>query len=148
VEAGSLFGFPDRDAYWLDIGTPERYLQGTFDILAGDVSTETTTDGRRAWFGEGVAIDGSAEVGELVVLGPGVKVGAGSAIERSVVLEGAVVGAGCRLSDCIVAQHATLGDGSVVGRGAIVGERATVAAGVTLGEGAKLEPGEIAGKSF
>ena len=26
-------------AYWLDIGTPERYLQGTFDILEGNVRT-------------------------------------------------------------------------------------------------------------
>ena len=27
------------DGYWLDIGTPERYLEGTFDILEGTVST-------------------------------------------------------------------------------------------------------------
>src|SRR4051794_13453585 len=27
------------DAYWLDIGTPERYLQATFDILEGNVQT-------------------------------------------------------------------------------------------------------------
>src|ERR687887_1433416 len=33
-----LYGFP-ADAYWLDIGTPERYLQGTFDILEGNVAT-------------------------------------------------------------------------------------------------------------
>src|SRR6476661_1206274 len=31
-----LYGFPS-EAYWLDIGTPERYLQGTFDILEGNV---------------------------------------------------------------------------------------------------------------
>ena len=30
-----LRGFADREAYWLDIGTPERYLQGTADILSG-----------------------------------------------------------------------------------------------------------------
>ena len=33
-----LYGFA-ADAYWLDIGTPERYLQGTFDILEGNVHT-------------------------------------------------------------------------------------------------------------
>ena len=26
--------------YWMDIGTPERYLQATFDILEGTVGTE------------------------------------------------------------------------------------------------------------
>ena len=30
---------PADDAYWMDIGTPERYLQGTFDILEGNVRT-------------------------------------------------------------------------------------------------------------
>ncbi len=28
-----------RESYWLDIGTPERYLQGTFDIIEGNVHT-------------------------------------------------------------------------------------------------------------
>src|SRR3954471_20192628 len=34
-----LFAYVD-EGYWMDIGTPERYLQGTFDILEGTVSTE------------------------------------------------------------------------------------------------------------
>src|SRR5436305_4603494 len=34
-----LYGFPAQ-GYWLDIGTPDRYLQGTFDILEGNVATE------------------------------------------------------------------------------------------------------------
>ncbi|MGH2839948.1 MAG: nucleotidyltransferase family protein, partial [Solirubrobacteraceae bacterium] len=34
-----LFGFDDQTAYWLDIGTPDRYLQATFDILERKVQT-------------------------------------------------------------------------------------------------------------
>src|SRR5918911_3009846 len=30
------------DGYWLDIGTPERYLEGTFDIIEGTVTTAVT----------------------------------------------------------------------------------------------------------
>ncbi len=33
-----LYGFPS-ESYWLDIGTPDRYLQGTFDIIEGNVQT-------------------------------------------------------------------------------------------------------------
>ena len=33
-----LYGYPS-DSYWLDIGTPARYLQGTFDIIEGNVDT-------------------------------------------------------------------------------------------------------------
>ena len=34
-----LYGY-EASGYWLDIGTPERYLQGTYDILEGKVTTE------------------------------------------------------------------------------------------------------------
>ena len=34
-----LYGY-EASGYWLDIGTPDRYLQATFDILEGDVHTE------------------------------------------------------------------------------------------------------------
>ncbi len=33
-----LYGYV-AEGYWLDIGTPGRYLQGTFDILEGNVQT-------------------------------------------------------------------------------------------------------------
>ena len=78
------------DAYWLDIGTPERYLQGTFDILEGNVATggadrlgarlpgrrraRRTLDGRivpPALVERGCTIAAGAHVGALVVLGDG-----------------------------------------------------------------------------
>ena len=34
-----LYAYP-HEAYWLDIGTPERYLQATFDILEGQCQTQ------------------------------------------------------------------------------------------------------------
>ena len=36
-----------RTSYWLDIGTPERYLQGTFDIIEGNVETAVARAARR-----------------------------------------------------------------------------------------------------
>ena len=40
LEQGApVYGFLS-DAYWLDIGTPQRYLQATYDILEGNVRTE------------------------------------------------------------------------------------------------------------
>ncbi len=32
---GSLFGYKADDPYWIDIGTPSRYLEATWDLLAG-----------------------------------------------------------------------------------------------------------------
>src|SRR5271157_5807161 len=47
-----LYGFPS-ESYWMDIGTPARYLQGTFDLLEGNVASDV-----RERLGEGwLAID-------------------------------------------------------------------------------------------
>ena len=47
-----------EDAYWLDIGTPERYLQGTFDIIEGNVQTGGhRAAGRRATWRVGADVE-------------------------------------------------------------------------------------------
>ena len=85
-----LYGFDAGDAYWLDIGTPDRYLQGTFDILEGNVRTgvkermgsgylvlddDAVVDGRvipPAVVCSGAHVAAGAHVGSLAVLGEGV----------------------------------------------------------------------------
>jgi mannose-1-phosphate guanylyltransferase len=153
-----LYGFADRASYWLDIGTPERYLRGTFDILEGNVRTavaERLGDGYIAVADDalvagrvippavverGCSIAADAHVGSLVVLGEGVSVGAGASIERSVVLNGAEIGAGCKLRDCIVAAGARIGDRTVVSGGAVLGEGVTIGADNVLTAGIRVFP--------
>jgi mannose-1-phosphate guanylyltransferase len=152
-----LYGFP-ADAYWLDIGTPERYLQGTFDILEGNVATAVAerlgesyiavserveAEGRivpPALVDRGCTIAAGAHVGSLVVLGEGVEVGEGATIERSVVLNGARIGRDCVLRDCIVAAGVRIGEGSTVSGGAVLGEGVTVGARNVLTRGVRVFP--------
>jgi mannose-1-phosphate guanylyltransferase len=158
VGAG-LYGATAEHAYWMDIGTPERYLQGTFDILEGNVRTgvlerlgehylgvdeAVRAEGRivpPAIVAAGCTIAQDAQVGPLVVLGPDVTIGAGARVERSVVLDGATVGAGCEVTDAVLAPRAKLGDGVVVCGGAMIGEDVQVAEGNVLAAGIKLFPG-------
>jgi len=153
-----LYGYAAEGAYWLDIGTPDRYLQGTFDILEGNVRTavqerlgasylavgeRVVAEGRivpPAIVERGCTIAAGAHVGSLVVLGEGVSVGQGSTIERAVVLNGAEIGAGCVLQDCIVGAGARIGDGTVVSGGAVLGEGVTVGAHNVLTRGVRLFP--------
>ena len=153
-----LYGFP-AEAYWLDIGTPERYLQGTFDILEGNVRTAVAdrlgttflaVDERVEAQGRIVppaiverecTIAEGAHVGSLVVLGEGVTVGAGATIERSVVLNGAQIGPGAVLRDCIVAAGVRIGAGSTIGGGAVLGEGVTIGAHNVLDRGVRVFPG-------
>jgi mannose-1-phosphate guanylyltransferase len=152
-----LYGFP-ADAYWLDIGTPERYLQGTFDIIEGNVQTDVlqrlgagyisvaddaVTTGRvipPAVVERGCRVGAGAHVGSLVVLGAGVSVGDHARIERSVVLQGADIGTGCVLTDCIVGAGAHIGDRTVISGGAVLGEGVTVGADNILTAGMRVFP--------
>src|SRR3954452_20486629 len=152
-----LFAFA-ADAYWLDIGTPERYLQGTFDILEGNVQTAVGERLGRDFVAVGEHVEAAgrivppaivergcriaegAHVGSLVVLGQGVSVGEGSKIERAVVLDGTEVGPGCTLQDCIVAAGVRLGAGTPVTGGAVIGEGVTIGARNVLTRGVRVFP--------
>jgi len=155
---GGLYGYVD-DGYWMDIGTPERYLQGAFDILEGTVATEV---GRRmtdrfvcvedgvenagriipsALVEAGCRIGHAARVGGRVVLERGVEIGEHTTIERAVVLEGAVIGAGCTLSGCIVGAGVEIGDECHVDGLSVLGEGVSLGAGNMVSNGARIFPG-------
>jgi mannose-1-phosphate guanylyltransferase len=156
--ARGLYGFVSH-GYWLDIGTPDRYLQATFDILEGKVGTELgrrLDDGRRvladgatvegrviapALVGEGSIIAAGAIVGGRVTLGAGVTVAEGAHIENSVVLDGAAIGAHTRISASIVGPRSTIGEGCVLEDRVVLGEGVELGAGNALRAGARVFPG-------
>jgi mannose-1-phosphate guanylyltransferase len=141
VESGGLYGFA-QSGYWVDIGTPERYLEATYDLLAGRVeSTLPPRDETDSLVYEG-SITSGARIGPLSVLGRRCSVGAGTFVERSVLHDGVRVGEDCVLSDCIVAGDARLGHRVRVGDGAIVGAGASVGDDVEVEPGALLDPEE------
>jgi mannose-1-phosphate guanylyltransferase len=153
-----LYGYPS-ESYWLDIGTPERYLKATFDIIEGNVQTgvrehlgdsylalapDVQIEGRvipPAVLERGVHVAEGAHVGSLVVLGQGVEIGAGSTVERAVLMSGARIGAGCTLRDCIVAAGCSVGDGTQITGGAVLGEGVTLGAHNMVTRGARIFPG-------
>ncbi len=106
------------DRYWLDIGTPQRYLQGTWDILEGAVATRVEAD-RGVVTGSGSRVDGRVE--GPAVIGKDVVIRRDAVVDRSVVLDGAVVGAGAVLRECVVCPGGVVEDGVVVEPGTIVG---------------------------
>ncbi len=155
-----LFGYVG-EGYWMDIGTPERYLQGTFDILEGTVATEvaermrdgfvsvgegTENAGRivpPALVGSGCRIGGGAQVGGRVVLEREVSVGEGATIEQAVVLRGAEIGAHCTLRGCIVGAGTRIGEHCVVEGLSVLGEGVVLGAGNVVANGARIAPGVV-----
>ena len=147
------------DGYWLDIGTPERYLEGTFDILEGTVTSsvrERMGDGYlcvedgvenagriipSALVESGCRIGDGTRIGGRVVLEHGVTVGDNTTIERAVVLQGTEIGANCTLSGCIVGGGVRIGDECHVDGLSVLGEGVTIGAGNMISNGARVFPG-------
>ncbi len=141
-----LYGY-EASGYWMDIGTPDRYLRATYDILEGKVSTEVG----RLLGDRGLALVDGADV-EGRVVAP-VLVAAGCSVarrslvgDRSVLGEGVIVGERCRVEASVLLEGVTVGAGStishsIIGRGVTIGERCHVEGGVMLGEGVKIGSG-------
>lgn len=149
VEMGDLFAM-SSSSYWLDTGTPERYLQAQHDVLAGLRSQVVLPECIELTPGVHVAVDASCDgtvIGpsfiasramiapsafiEHSVIGRDVQVEADARVIGSMVLPGAMIGVNVSLSDCIV------GPGAVVGEGAqlcnsIIGASCVVAPNVQL----------------
>lgn len=100
------------DGYWMDIGTHERYLQATWDILEGRVATEVRPTAPGLFLGEGCAVAGSAKVGPRAVVSRGCEVAADATVADSVLLDGSTVGAGARVSGSILAPGAVVEPGA------------------------------------
>jgi mannose-1-phosphate guanylyltransferase len=115
------------EGYWIDIGTPGRFLDANWDILAGRVETVVgdQIDGE-TMVGEGCEISPAAELKAPCVVGRNCRVGDGAVIERSVLLDGCAVEDGATVSNSILSAGVTVEggaklDGEVVGEGEQVG---------------------------
>ena len=157
AEEGSVFGLA-LDGYWLDVGTPESYLQAHRDVLERSFRTEvgdvlgadfTLVDpsahvdpGARlvppVYVGPEAVVERGARAGSLAVLGGGARVGAGAVVESSVRGAGATVGPGSALIGSVVGDHASVGASCDVRNLAVVGPGAKLGRGNTVDHGLRI----------
>lgn len=131
----------EETPYWRDIGTLDSYWRAHMDLVQPDSALDIhdpdwpilggngalppprlmsdPRTGQPAVIFNSLVAGGCRLDGMLArdsVLFPNVSVGAGSVLERCVVLPGARIGRGCRLSDTIVDEDCELPDGTVIGQ--------------------------------
>jgi mannose-1-phosphate guanylyltransferase len=137
---GGLYGY-DAAGYWIDIGTPERYLEATWDLLAGRVSsTLPPRDETGSLVYENCLLAG-AHVGPQSVLGRHCSVGTDARVERSVLHERVHVGADATVIESVLAEGVRVGERARVGPDAMVGANAVIEADAVVGLGVRVEPG-------
>ena len=123
---GGLFGLA-LEGYWMDVGTPERYLQATWDVLEGRVTTKVEPRPDAVFTADGAEVDAGAAVGPRAVVGDGCRIGGGAVIAESVLLDGCEIGAGARVSGSILSPGVVVEPEAAV-QGAVVGANEKVPA--------------------
>lgn len=127
--------------YWIDIGTPEKYMQVHADIMDGRYKHPPFDGARsRPWVSpqarveDGAVIEGPCFVDADSVIKNGARIGAYSVVgrhcqvEEHAVLDRAIVWANSRISQEAVVRRSILGRHSHIGRSAVIEN------GVVLGD--------------
>jgi mannose-1-phosphate guanylyltransferase len=129
------------EGYWIDIGTPERYLESTWDLLAGRVASQLPErDETGSLVYEGCLLSG-AHIGPQSVLGRHCSVGSDARVERSVLHDRVRVGADAAVVESILGEGVRVGERALIEPGAIAGAGSTIGEDAVIGSGARLDPG-------
>jgi mannose-1-phosphate guanylyltransferase len=118
----------DGHTYWIDTGTPAKYLQAQIDLLRGERGEKV----------QGVHPDAHIEEGAIVarsVVGAGARVAAGAEVRGSILLPGCTVGPHAVVERAIVGPGASVGAGARVDDLAVLGDRSVVDAGLRVSGG-------------
>jgi mannose-1-phosphate guanylyltransferase len=159
AEGEALYGFVSND-YWLDIGSPAKYLQANHDVLDGlaGLGPPGAERDHGVWIGRSTEIDPTANIVSPVSIGENVKIGRGAVvgprtsigdaveIGEQTTVSGSVLHEGVRVENAVVVRGSTLGPRTTIGHGseltgAVVGARVTVGADNELRDGIRLWPG-------
>lgn len=122
------------DSYWIDVGTPSRYLFAHQEIINNKVSGFAGEDFRDkskvyetaeicpdSIIGRGCVIKKGAKV-ENSVLGENVSVGENSTIKDSVILAETNLGENVSISGAIIAKNCKIGNNCVISKETVLGE--------------------------
>lgn len=154
-----VYGYPS-DAYWIDIGTPQKYRQLQYDLLQGKGTAVPGGQIRRerADSDKGCLIHPTAIIEGPVVLGTNCSIGAGvriqgpsvvgdgcrildgALIDRAVLWRNVVVANQAYLRECVVGDNSSIGEGCLVEQGAVIGDNVIVTKGSRFTAAEKIGP--------
>lgn len=134
-----FFAHTPKAGYWIDLGTPERYLQAHHDLLAkrvGRINLEADKQSHKDEHGE-ATIDAASIIAADCTIKPGAEIsnsviGEGCHIEEKAVIKNAVlwahtrVGAQAIIDNAIIGRGCHIGRNSQVGRATILGDKSTL----------------------
>ena len=123
------------DKYWIDIGTPQKYLEVHHDILSRKFVSPRV--GKSAF--DRNAVPSGVLVDEKSIIGPDVVIREGVRIENSVIGNNCKIDEGVHITDSVIWAGNTIDgeariSGSLIGKGCYIGRSARLRPGVVLGD--------------
>jgi NDP-sugar pyrophosphorylase family protein len=145
IERGETFVAYIYDGYWIDIGTPAKYLQVHRDIMdgrysappfAGSPSTAWVAPTARVEEGaelqgpcfvdEGAVIKAGARVNPYAVVGRQTHVEEGAVVDNSIIWPNGWVGREAQISGAILGRNCHVGRSAVLDHGAVLGDKTVI----------------------
>jgi len=121
--------------YWIDIGTPQKYLEVHHDILSHKFASPRVAKSAldRATLAAGTVVDEKSLIDQDVTIREGVR------IENSVIGKNCKIDVGVHIVDSVLWSGTTIDAdarivGSLVGKGCYIGRSANLRSGVVLGD--------------
>jgi mannose-1-phosphate guanylyltransferase len=148
LEEGRPFYGYRSGAYWLDMGTPERYLQAQNDLLVGRLKYALEPPGEQVQrltgpvvLGRGCKLRANSAVTGPASLGDGCHVGEEAQVQNVIAFDEVMFGASCKASESLFGHGAIIGAECDIRDMTVVGDNATVGAANRL-SGGRVEIGE------
>ncbi len=134
IDTKKVYAYEFYD-YWKDVGTYDSYLETNLELCKEDCSLDlydkhwkiyTKSEdlppvkvGDNASVKDSLVSHGDQIYGKVInsVLSPGVKIGEGSVVRDSVILNDVVIGKNCIIEKSIIDKNSVVGDNCVIGTG-------------------------------
>ncbi|NHI91090.1 MAG: hypothetical protein EAX96_01220 [Candidatus Lokiarchaeota archaeon] len=143
----NLYGYSISANYWLDIGTPEKYLQANQDILTKKVKITPKVEKKDndVWIGEGTRVSESAKIWGPVLIGKNCVIDDGAVIDRLTVIgDNCFIGKNVHikrsliLNDVSIRNNTFIEDNSIICSRVDIGEDTKIMNGCVIGEGTRI----------
>ncbi len=163
-----VFGYVS-DEYWLDVGTPQKYLMAHWDILYKKINfkfpykevMENIYVGKDTKYlknnfvsgpvviGENTRIESGARIMPLTVVGDNCLISGGTKISESIIFSGCKIGKECLIKKAIISNNVKIDDNVIIEDYAVIGDNSKIGKnnilknGVKIGINSNIAPGQI-----
>lgn len=163
-----VYGYVSN-SYWLDVGTPEKYLAAHHDIALGKIKyqypypelkdeiylgkdikySDKNFKSGPVIIGDGTAIDPGATILPLTVIGDNCRISAGAKISGAVIFDNCTIGKNCHITDSIISHNVKTGESvsisglSVIGDNTVIERDNKLTNGIKININSVIEKGQI-----